>query len=307
MRERVLSRQGVSRFIWGLVALLVGGCATLTQISEDLTQISEKGGLFGGAFSREASSDPGDPPEGASAAPRGASLSEPGIPVPYRPADFRDHAADGEFAWHWTASRAGERVEVKGLIENKGARAVQGVIFALSSPDSQVRAEAPGLIRPGQLRPFYFAAVLPGDERQARLSIVAVNRTPLEPDADPSASPAPRRGGPIPARSTAELFTDQHRDNFFTLRWNTTKKGGEIEVSGLVENRNGPLLGAVHLLISAYGAGGEALKTKRLVLWGPFDKKAVRPFAATLPVAKEPEHVSVAVASYEFFHPSGEQ
>ncbi len=285
--------------------MLVGGCASLTQISERVTRISEEGGLLGGALSREASSDVDDSQSDTSPSPGDARLSEPGtpggIPVPYRPADFRERAADGEFAWHWTATRAGERVEVKGLIENRGTHAVQGVRLALSSPDSQVRAEAPGVIRPGQLRPFYFSAVFPGDERQARLSIVAVRRNAVEPEAPP----APRREGPAPARSTAGLFTDQARDNFFTLRWKTMKKGGEIEVSGLLENRNGPMLQRVTLLVSAYGAGDEILKTQQLLFWGPFERKGVRPFAATLPVAREPERVSVSVASYDFFHPSG--
>jgi hypothetical protein len=123
--------------------------------------------------------------------------------------------------------------------------------------------------------------------------VVADDRAPLRPEAATV---------PAPAQSAAKSFADHSRDHFFTLYWNIAKRGGgEIEVSGIVENRNGPTFREVRLLISASGAGGETLKTKRLVLWGPFEKKAVEPFAVALPVAREPERVSVTVESYEFF------
>jgi hypothetical protein len=227
------------------------------------------------------------------------------LPLPYRPADFREHAADGEFILHWTGIRAGDLVEVKGLIENRGAGAVQGVTLALSSPGARVREESPGLIRPGQFRPFYFAAAFPGDVQRARLSVVAVERAAAGGEARTAAGAALPNDKPAPGRSTETLFADHGRDHFFTLHWNTTEKGGEIEVSGLIENRSGPVLKDVTLLISAQDAGGEILKTQEVALWGPFDKREARPFSATLPAGKPAERVSVTVASYQFYQPTG--
>lgn len=277
---------------------MISGCATFEKTSEE-------GGLFGGLFHRD------EPPlRGAARSPAIASPAElppdPGIPVPYRPADFAEHAADDEFQWHWTATRTGDRIEVKGLIEKSVGSAVRGVTVALSSDGVVARQEVPGLVRSGHPRPFFVAAVLPGDARQARLSIVAVDRSVdtslLEPQgaAAPSA-PLPGEG-PDPVSLAEEKFSDYHRDNFFTLRWNATRKGGEIEVSGLVENRNGPMLKDVTLLVTTLD-GGKSSKPKRVVLQGVFDKREVKDFSVMLPVATEPERVTVRVESYDFYQP----
>lgn len=281
---------------WGLIGLVVGGCASLTQLSEE-------GGLAGRILAHDELSEPGDSVGNRPAVVPGDTGSQLEPTVPYRPADFDEHAADGEFTWHWTAARAGDRVEVKGLIEKRVGSAVQGVTLALSGSGTVLRQEVPGLIRPGQLRPFYFAAAFSGDERKARLSIVAVDRSPGAPEAGPATPVALRPEGRAATRSSADSFTGRARDHFFNFYWNTTEKGGEIEVSGLVENRNGPMVKEVTLLITAHDAAGKTLKTQRVVLRGSFDKKATRPFTATFPVAIQPERVNVWVESYDFYQP----
>lgn len=292
----------VHRAVFALIGLAVGGCASVNALSTSLTRLSEEGGLVGRALSGGESAEPGDTPAESAAAP-GDTEGDFELPVPYRPADFREHAVDREVALHWTAARAGDRVEVKGLIENTGARPVRRVTLGLSSPDALVREGFPGLIRPGQARPFYFAAAFPGDERRARLSVVAVDRAPVEADAGTMAAATRRDSKPAPARSREEPFAEIARDHFFTLRWNTTEKGGEVQVSGLIENRNGPILRDVTLLISAHDAAGGTLKTERLLFGGPFDKREARSFAAALPVRSRPDRVSVSVESYRFYQP----
>ena len=239
-------------------------------------------------------------PEDLSVTAPTESPAKPEIIGPYRPPDFREHAADREFAWHWTATRSGDQVEVRGLIHNRGTSPVQGVTFALSSPGTRVRAQAPGLIRPGEMRPFYFVVAFRGDEGQAQLSIVAVDRAVVAAAIPRGGSTARRCDRPVAPPSPAKQFSDHTQDRFFLLHWSTTNKAGEVEVRGVLENLDGPILRHVTLLISAYSAGGETLKTQQLVLPGTFEKKQTRPFDVTLSVGTEPARVSVAVHSYQF-------
>src|SRR3989442_4382306 len=211
-----------------LVGCLVGGCASHDRLSEE-------GGVVGRLASGVGESEP--PETQASQRVKEAS----GALLPYRPADFDQHAADWQFTWHWTATRLGERVEVKGLIENRGGPAVQGITVELESAGSGGRQELPGLIAPGQMRPFYFTALLPGDERQARLSVVAVDRSSAAPERGVAMPAALRREAPASPPSVGAPFADHMRGHFFDLHWNTITKGGEIEVRGLVENRNRPM------------------------------------------------------------------
>jgi hypothetical protein len=169
-----------------------------------------------------------------------------------------------------------------------------------------VLAEAPGRIRPGQGRPFYFTAAFPDDERQLRLSIVGIDRDLVQPEPDSTSPGVGRSRAPRPSQPAAEEFTDRATDNFFMLRWKTvTKDAAYTEISGVVENRDGPALQSVTLLVRAYTAGGGVLETKELVLRGPFGKKEMRRFTATFRGAAKPERVTVRVASYDFFQPGG--
>src|SRR3989442_11815986 len=268
-----------------LVGCLVGGCASHDRLSEE-------GGVVGRLASGVGESEP--PETQASQRVKEAS----GALLPYRPADFDQHAADWQFTWHWTATRLGERVEVKGLIENRGGPAVQGITVELESAGSGGRQELPGLIAPGQMRPFFFAALLPGDERQARLSVVSVDRSAERVDARGATPGALRRQAPALAPTAAESFADHGEDHFFDLHWNAITRGGEIEVRGFVENRNGPMLRDVALLVRTVDADGGTLKRKRLVLAGVLDRRASRAFAITLPVSTRPERVDVKVEWY---------
>ena len=279
-------------FVMLVVGLTVGGCAAFDRLSEE-------GGVLGRLASRLEESEP---PE-TQASERVAEAPDSGAPLPYRPAEFDQHAADWQFTWHWTATRLGERVEVKGLIENRVGPAVQGITVELESAGSGVRQELPGLIAPGQMRPFYFTALLPGDERQARLSVVAVDRSSAPPERGVATPAALRREAPASPPSVGAPFADHMRDHFFDLHWNTITKGGEIEVRGLVENRNGPMLRDVALLVRMIDAGGGTLKTKRLVLDGVLDRRDARAFAVTLPVSTSPERVDVKVEWYSFSEP----
>lgn len=283
-----LRRKGSrSALVWVLFGLVLGGCAQIEQIAE-------RGGLIRRIRSGSESSEP-------TGAPRWEPRELPEIPMPYKPADFQKHGGDGEFAWHWTASRTAEHVEVKGLIENKTARTVRGVTFSLSGPEGAVTAESPGMIRAGQLRPFYFRVQLPGDERQAQLSVVAFDPEPFESES----KPPPQQAAVAPGE-TGESFTDRAQDHFFTLQWNSSKKDGEVEVHGLVENRSGPPLREVVLLIQVYDSAGEAVGTARQRIFDVFEKRETRPFTVLLRVKTPPERVSVSVDSYQFFAPGGD-
>src|SRR3989442_4934774 len=288
----MLGRAPLARFVMLVVGLTVGGCAAFDRLSEE-------GGVLGRLASRLEESEP---PE-TQASERVAEAPDSGAPLPYRPAEFDQHAADWQFTGHWTATRLGERVEVKGLIENRGGPAVQGITVELESAGSGGRQELPGLIAPGQMRPFYFTALLPGDERQARLSVVAVDRSSAPPERGVATPAALRREAPASPPSVGASFADHMRDHFFDLHWNTITKGGEIEVRGLVENRNGPMLRDVALLVRTIDAGGGTLKTKRLVLDGVLDRRDARAFAVTLPVSTSPERVDVKVEWYSFSEP----
>lgn len=284
--------------------LVTGGCAAVREISSSLAQLSEEGGLVGRLFADD------EPSRDAPVTTR--KPDEPGLPVPYQPADFRQHDEDQKFAWHWTATRAGERVEVRGLIANKGPAPVQGVSFELSGPGGRGYADSPGLIPPGRSRPFFFAVALSGNEQPTRLSVVGVDRNVVASNEmvtePPAAADVPARfrfpWQRAPQPSPAAQFSQHVEDPFFSLHWSTTnKEGGEVEIRGLLENRDGPMMQAVTILVSP-GPGGESVKPKRLLVLGPVDKRAFRPFAVTLSAPVEPEHVSVAVESYEFYHPS---
>lgn len=279
-----------------LIGLLLAGCETVSQIAE-------QGGLIRRIRSGPESSDPAGSQRGSSAVSRGEPRELPEIPMPYKPADFQKHGGDGEFAWHWTTSRIAERVEVKGLIENKMTRAVRGVTFSLSGPDGAASAESPGLIRAGQMRPFYFQVQLPGDERQAQLSVVAVDPEPFE--SESKAQAAPTRQAAVAPGQTEEPFTDRAQDHFFTLQWSSSKKDGEVEVRGLVENRNGPPLREVTLLIQAYDSAGKPVGASRQRFFDVFEKRETKPFTVLLRVSTPPERVSVSVDSYQFFAPGG--
>ncbi len=110
-------------------------------------------------------------------------------------------------------------------------------------------------------------------------------------------APSPRAE---PADQT--VFANVARHHFFTLRWNTATRGGVTEVHGVVENRNGPMFREVILRMAASGPTGQP-GTDRVVLRGPFDKKAVRPFSMRVQVRQPVERVLVEVASYEFYQP----
>lgn len=291
-------RFGLASGCGPLAALLVAlaGCAHFDRISEE-------GGLVGRLLARD------EPVAIASAAREAAASSsaavDPGVAVPYGPEDFEHHAGDAQFAWHWSTVRVGERIEVKGLVENRRGPAVQGVTLRLAGADGSLDVEAPGLIRPGQLRPFYFTARYGGDERQTRLSIAAVDRNVVAGPTAPGAgvrTPATPINRPEGAPG-AEAFTDHGRDHFFSLHWSSRERGGEIEVNGIIENWNGPVVRDVTLLINAYGKGGASLATQRLRLGGPFDKKAVRPFSVRFAPSDQPERVAVEVGSYDFYRP----
>lgn len=281
---RLRRRRSRSALVWVLLGLVLGGCAQIERIAE-------QGGLIRRVRSGPESSEP-------TRAPRWEPRELPEVPMPYKPADFQKHGGDGEFAWHWTASRTAEHVEVKGLIENRTARPVRGVTFSLSGPEGAATAESPGLIRAGQMRPFYFQVPLSGDERQAQLSVVAVDPEPFESES----KPPPRQAAAAPGQA-GESFTDRAQDHFFTLQWNSSKKDGEVEVQGLVENRNGPPLREVILLVQAYDSAGKTVGTVQQRFFGVFEKRETKPFTVLLRVKAPPERVSVSVDSYQFFSP----
>ncbi len=294
------SRARARDLAWALV-LLVGlvGCARLEQISDE-------GGLVGRLSSRgapsaeSASPEPDCTPEEPAVATQNAPSSEPEIIGPYRPTDFEEHAVDGEFEWHWTATRSGDRVEVKGLIHNRGSSPVQGVTFGVRSQGTTVRAAAPGLIRPGQMRPFSFAVALPGEGQPLQLSIVRVDRAVVESALKRTKPMARRCERPQEAVKTlAKQFSNHAEDGFFSIHWNTTKKDGAIEVHGVVENQ-GPPIRQVILIVKALGPGAESLTTRHLTLWGLFEKREARPFDITLSVPAPPERVSVIVQSFQY-------
>lgn len=278
----------------GMVALVVGlsGCAQLTRISDE-------GGLVGRLLARDDAEAP-DSRRVVSV----SSHADRTTAIPYRAADFEHHAVNGQFVVHWSAERTGDQIEVKGLLENPDGPAVGGVTLRLSGPGGAVDMEAPGLIRSGGIRPLFFKIRYAGDPRHARLSVPAVDRAPVE----SSDSAARQRGGnraagqPAATGPSSEYNAHAH-DHFFSLHWGSAPKGGEIEVSGIVENRNGPVLRDVALLVTAFGSGGQALTTDRVVLRGPFDKKAVRSFSVTLAGEPRPARVGVEVASYQFYQP----
>lgn len=283
-----------------LILLALGACGRFERISE-------QGGLFGRAPSKgNAPQNPGGPaepdciPQEVLEAARNDYPPQPEILGPYQPSDFQKHGAEKEFAWHWTATRLGDRVEVKGLVHNRGKSAVQGVTFVLTGPDARARADSPGLIRPNRMRPFYFSAPFPGDELQAQLSVARVDRrvvASLATGLPPGAKPCPQ---PAAARGPAKPLPQQSDDHFFSLQWTTRNTGDEVEISGLVENRDGPTMREVTLIVHAYDADGKTLKTERMVFPGIFEKKEVRPFTVSLRPGKEPERISVAVERYQF-------
>ncbi len=122
------------------------------------------------------------------------------------------------------------------------------------------------------------------------------------PSRDGPATDELRPPGAQTARADGPAFAHVAHDHFFTLRWNTTTGGGTAGVRGVVENRNGPVFREVTLRMVAYGPTG-LLRTERIVLRGPFDKKARRPFSMSVPVDQPGAQIRVEVAAYEFYQP----
>ena len=241
-------------------------------------------------------------PEEVLAAARNDSPSQPEIIGPYQPSDFERHGGDAEFAWHWTAVRGGDHLEVKGLVHNKSRNPVQGVTFAVVTPGVRLRADSPGLIRPNRMRPFSFVVPFTGEEGQAQLAIAKVDRrlvAPIVTGFPPGAKPCAQAAATRP-QSPAKPFSDELKDHFFTLQWNTVKKGDEIEVKGFLENRDGPTLRDVILAIRAHGPGKEILKTQTVMFHGVFEKRETRDFTVSLRPGKEPERITVSVERYQF-------
>ncbi len=188
----------------------------------------------------------------------------------------------------------------KTLADHPDLFAARRLLPICARKSARARADSPGLIRPNRMRPFYFSAPFPGDELQAQLSIARVDRrvvASIGTGIPPGAKPCPQQ---VAAPGPVKPLPQQSEDHFFSLQWTTRNKGDEVEISGLVENRDGPTMRDVTLIVHAYDADGKTLKTQQAVLFGIFEKKEVRPFTLSLRPGKEPERITVGVERYQF-------
>lgn len=116
------------------------------------------------------------------------------------------------------------------------------------------------------------------------------------------AEAAPRAA---PVSEPAPAYTDRARDHFFTLAWRTDLTPSGRLVSGVLENREGPALAEVTLVVSERGANLSLLHTWSFTLHSGLQKRETRPFALSLPSSPQGSQTVVAVWSYRFDAPSG--